>query len=128
MLLLQPQQTKVPCKVKFSSDSNCRGRQGAEDKGPVLEGKPKLHICRETDRVIDPHTLWLLISFHFKSVHFLTVKLYSLILTYVLLLVIKRIYRNIRATPITYLVLSHRPHGRLENRSGVVMHLLASLW
>lgn len=27
-----------------------------------------------------------------------------------------------------YLVLSHRQHGHSENRSGVVMHLLASLW
>lgn len=59
VLLLRPRQTKTLCKVKFSFDSNHRGKQGVEDKG--LEEKLKLP---------DLSMPWLSITFHSKPVYF----------------------------------------------------------
>lgn len=82
VILLRPRQTKALCKVKFSSDRNDRGKEGEEDKVPALGEKLKLQ---------SPYMPWLSIIFHLKPVHFSPIILYCFMLTYALLLVIKRL-------------------------------------
>lgn len=116
VLLLWPRQTKTLCKENFHSIVTTEENKERRTKDWKRSWKPKIFPCHG----FPSHFTWsLCISVQLSSLLHANLCFASCN---------EETLTKHRNHSYNYLVLSHRQHGHSENRSGVVMHLLASLW